>query len=88
MLSAPDAVPSRSAAPACAGYTGSLVEHCLAALGLVLAIVKRSDGKKGFVEVPKRWIVKRFFAHLMQVAAWCATSSAAPRAPRRCSTGR
>ncbi|MFF5284498.1 transposase [Streptomyces sp. NPDC012756] len=26
------------------GYTGSLVEYCLAALALVLAIVKRSDG--------------------------------------------
>ncbi|MFF4519240.1 transposase [Streptomyces mirabilis] len=25
------------------GYTGSLVEYCLAALALVLAIVKRSD---------------------------------------------
>ncbi|GAA3828328.1 hypothetical protein GCM10023083_71670 [Streptomyces phyllanthi] len=41
------------------GYTGSLVEHCLAALGLVLAIVKRSDDKRGFVVLPKRWIVER-----------------------------
>ncbi|WHM41021.1 transposase [Streptomyces sp. BPTC-684] len=31
------------------GYTGSLIEHCLAALALVLLIVKRSDGQKGFV---------------------------------------
>ncbi|MEV6740076.1 IS5 family transposase [Streptomyces sp. NPDC051104] len=36
------------------GYTGSLVEHCLAALALVLAIVKRSDDQKGFVVLPKR----------------------------------
>ncbi|MFF3358064.1 transposase [Streptomyces sp. NPDC002917] len=48
------------------GYTGSLVEYCLAALALVLAIVKRSDGQKGFVLLPKRWIVERFFAHLMR----------------------
>ncbi|MFE4821893.1 transposase [Streptomyces sp. NPDC056704] len=49
-----------------AGYTGSLIEHCLAALALVVSIVKRSDGQKGFVVLPKRWIVERFFAHLMQ----------------------
>jgi transposase len=48
------------------GYTGSLVEHCLAALALVLAIVKRSDGQKGFAVLPKRWIVERLFAHLMR----------------------
>ncbi|MFI9325855.1 IS5/IS1182 family transposase, partial [Kitasatospora aureofaciens] len=47
-------------------YTGSLVEYCLTALALVLAIVKRSDGMRGFVALPKRWIVERFFAHLMQ----------------------
>ncbi|MFC9290600.1 hypothetical protein [Streptomyces sp. NPDC057052] len=34
------------------GYTGSLVEHCLAALALVLAIVKRSDDMRGFWSCP------------------------------------
>ncbi|MEV6956061.1 transposase [Streptomyces sp. NPDC051183] len=48
------------------GYTGSLVEHCLAALALVLAIVRRSDDMRGFVVLPKRWIVERLFAHLMR----------------------
>ncbi|WP_405886277.1 IS5 family transposase (plasmid) [Streptomyces sp. NBC_01136] len=48
------------------GYTGSLVEHCLATFALVLAIVKRSDDVKGFVVLPKRWIVERLFAHLMR----------------------
>ncbi|MFB7329693.1 IS5 family transposase [Streptomyces sp. NPDC056190] len=48
------------------GYTGSLVEHCLAALALVLAIVKRSNDMRGFVVLPKRWIVERLFAHLMR----------------------
>ncbi|MFF4830150.1 IS5 family transposase [Streptomyces sp. NPDC001312] len=47
------------------GYTGSLVEYCLATLALVLAIVKRSDDIRGFVVLPKRWIVERLFAHLM-----------------------
>lgn len=48
------------------GYTGSLVERCQAALALVLAIVRRSDDMRGFVVLPKRWIVERFFAHLMR----------------------
>ncbi|MCX5395656.1 IS5 family transposase [Streptomyces sp. NBC_00102] len=48
------------------GYTGSLVEHCLAGLALVLAIVERSDHTRGFVVLPKRWIVERLFAHLMR----------------------
>jgi len=48
------------------GYTGSLVGYCLAVLALVLAIVKRSDDMRGFVVLPKRWIVERFFAHLMR----------------------
>lgn len=48
------------------GYTGSLAEHCLAAFAVVLAIVKRSDDMRGFVVLPKRWIVERLFAHLMR----------------------
>ncbi|MER5756030.1 IS5 family transposase [Streptomyces sp. NPDC002088] len=48
------------------GYTGSLVEYCLATLALVLAIVKRSNDQKSFVVLPKRWIVERLFAHLMR----------------------
>ncbi|WP_306300387.1 MULTISPECIES: transposase [Streptomyces] len=48
------------------GYTGPLVEYCLTTLALVLAIVKRSDDMRGFVVLPKRWIVERLFAHLMR----------------------
>ncbi|MFJ3310109.1 transposase [Streptomyces sp. NPDC086549] len=48
------------------GYTGSLVEYCLAKLTLVLVIVKRSDDMHGFGVLPKRWIVVRLFAHLMR----------------------
>ncbi|MEU5646189.1 transposase [Streptomyces milbemycinicus] len=47
------------------GYTGSLIEYCLTALTLVIAVVKRSE-MRGFVVLPKRWIVERFFAHLMR----------------------
>ncbi|MES5824769.1 IS5 family transposase [Streptomyces sp. RG80] len=48
------------------GYTGPLVAHCFTVLALVLAIVKRSDDTRGFVVLPKRWIVERLFAHLMR----------------------
>ncbi|MEV5953562.1 transposase [Streptomyces sp. NPDC051987] len=48
------------------GYTGSLIERCLATSALVLATVKRSDDRRGFVVLPKRWIVERLFAHLMR----------------------
>jgi transposase len=48
------------------GYTGSLVGHCLTALALVLQIVKRSDDQRGFVVLPKRWIVERTNAWLMR----------------------
>lgn len=48
------------------GYTGALIEYCFTALALVLLIIKRSDDQKGFVVLPKRWIVERFFAHLMR----------------------
>ncbi|MFG2368218.1 transposase [Streptomyces mirabilis] len=48
------------------GCTGSLIEYGLTALALVIAVVKRSDDMRGFVVLPKRWIVERFFAHLMQ----------------------
>lgn len=47
------------------GYAGEKLETALARIeGLVLEIVKRSDGAKGFVVLPKRWIVERTFAWL------------------------
>ncbi len=43
------------------GYAGKLVEWAQALAGWVLAIVKRSDDARGFVVLPKRWIVERTF---------------------------
>jgi transposase len=45
------------------GCTGSLIEYRLTALALVLTVVKRSDDIRGFVVLPKRWIIERSFAH-------------------------
>jgi putative transposase len=44
------------------GYAGDLVKWVYEFLGWTLAIVKRSDQNKGFVVLPKRWIVERMFA--------------------------
>ena len=49
------------------GYAGRLVrflDRWRRSLGWVLQIVKRTDDVKGFVVVPKRWIVERTFGWL------------------------
>jgi putative transposase len=43
-------------------YAGGLIAWTQALLGCILEIVKRSDDQKGFVVLPKRWIVERTFA--------------------------
>jgi len=42
-------------------YRGGLIAWTHELLGCVLEIVKRSDDQKGFVVLPKRWIVERTF---------------------------
>jgi transposase len=41
-----------------------LVGWCARALNLTLTTIRRSDGHKSFVVLPKRWIVERAFAWL------------------------
>jgi len=43
------------------GYRGKLVGWVASVTGWVLEIVKRTDDQKGFVVLPKRWIVERTF---------------------------
>lgn len=47
-------------------YGGSLLPWVAAKLHCVLEIVKRTDDLKAFVVLPKRWIVERTFAWLLQ----------------------
>jgi transposase len=45
------------------GYAGDKLRHALALIGQwTLEIVKRSDTAKGFVLLPRRWVVERTFA--------------------------
>ena len=45
-------------------YGGTLIDWVASRLGCELEIVKRSDDLKGFVVLPKRWIVERTLAWL------------------------
>jgi putative transposase len=46
------------------GYQGKLVRWTGGTCGWVLRIVKRTDDQRGFVVLPKRWIVERTFGWL------------------------
>ena len=46
------------------GYRGALIEWVKAALGWQLSIVEKAEGQKGFVLLPRRWVVERTFAWL------------------------
>jgi putative transposase len=46
------------------GYAGQLIAWVKTTCNWVLEIVKRSDDMKGFVVLPRRWVVERTFAWL------------------------
>lgn len=46
------------------GYAGKLIEWVAEVGHWVLAIVKRNDDVKGFVVLPRRWVVERTFGWL------------------------
>jgi transposase len=46
------------------GYTGPIAEQAAAEHGIRLEVVKLPDAKRGFVLLPRRWVVERSFAWL------------------------
>ena len=46
------------------GYAGKLLDWVQEQREWALEIVKRSDDRKGFVVLPRRWVVERTFAWL------------------------
>lgn len=46
------------------GYRGELIEWVRRQLGWELSIVEKAEGQKGFVLLPRRWVVERTFSWL------------------------
>ena len=44
------------------GYTGARVANAAAAHGITLEVIKLPEAKRGFVLLPRRWVVERSFA--------------------------
>jgi transposase len=44
------------------GYTGEAAEAAAAKHGIQLEVVKHTEAKRGFVLLPRRWVVERSFA--------------------------
>ena len=71
--------PSLARAIADGGYQGKATANTVRAEAKIpLEIVKRSDMAKGFVVLPKRWIVERTFGWLGRSAGWPRTSRTSP----------
>ncbi len=64
------------------GYAGRLVTWAAGVLRLRVTVVKRSDDTRGFVVVPRRWVVERTFGWRCVTAAWSATTSGCPNIMR------
>lgn len=52
------------------GYTGETAEQAPAAQGIQLIVVKLPEAKKGFVLLPRRWVIERSFAWLARFRRW------------------
>jgi transposase len=46
------------------GYTGEVAAEAAAVAGIELIVVKHSEAKRGFVLLPRRWVVERTFGWL------------------------
>ena len=44
------------------GYTGPRAATAASAHGIALEVVKHTEAKRGFVLLPRRWVVERSFA--------------------------
>ena len=52
------------------GYTGPDPAASAAAHGIELVVVKTPEAKRGFVLLPKRWVVERSFAWVSRFRRW------------------
>ena len=52
------------------GYTGPNAANAAKAHGIKLEVVKLPDAKRGFVLLPRRWVVERSFPWATRFADW------------------
>lgn len=50
-----------------AGYTGQAAKDAAAQLGITLSVVQLPEAKRGFVLLPRRWVVERDFAWMSRL---------------------
>lgn len=62
------ALPGVSLVWADGGYAGKLVEWAKLALSLLVDIVRKRDGQRGFEVLPRRWVVERTLDHQLSPA--------------------
>ena len=62
------------------GYTGQAAAEAAEQHGLKLALVKHTEAKRGFVLLPKRWVVERSFAQVSIPDAGTVCLTYGPRA--------
>jgi transposase len=55
------------------GDTGETPRQAAAEQGIALAVVKLPEAKRGFVLLPRRWVVERDFGWMSRFDAWRAT---------------
>ena len=51
------------------GYTGAQAQDDAEDHGIMLHVVKLSEAKRGFVLLPRRWVVERSFGRLPKTVA-------------------
>ncbi len=61
------------------GYTGERAANAAAGHGIALKVVKLPEAKRGFVLLPRRWVVERSFAWATRFAASSKIMNATPK---------
>jgi transposase len=48
------------------GYAGKLIAYARKVLRLVVEVVRRKDGQRGFEVLPRRWVIERTLSWIMR----------------------
>jgi transposase len=70
------------------GYTGENAAQAAARYGIQLEVVKYSEAKRGFVLLPRGWVVERSFAWPPASSAWPETTNDSARPLKAFTTSR